>query len=85
MWLLGRILPSVVGDMIPDDDEKWINFLRMMEIVDYLFCPTISEEDCAYLAALISDHHQEFTQLYPNESVIPKLHFMIHMARLILK
>lgn len=85
MWLLGRILSSLIGDMVPDDDEKWKNFLLLMEIVDFLFCPTISEEECAYLAVLIGEHHQEFTKLYPTESVIPKIHFMIHMARLTLK
>ena len=39
MWLLGRILPVLVGDRVPDDDERWHNFLVLMEIVDHLFCP----------------------------------------------
>ncbi len=85
MWLLGRILPLIVGDLVPDDDERWLNYLRMMEIVDLLFCSQISEDSCAYLAALINDHHREFTELYPNASVLPKMHFMVHMARLILR
>ena len=29
----------------------------MMEIVDILFSPRVTEDDAAYLAALISDHH----------------------------
>ena len=85
MWLLGRILPLLVGDLVPDDDERWLNYLKLMEIVDLLFCSPISEDNCPYLAILISDHHSEFTELYQDESVIPKIHFMIHMARLILR
>lgn len=85
MWLLGRILPLIVGDLVPDDDDRWLNYLKMMEIVDLLFCSSISEDNCAYLAVLISDHHREFAELYQNDSVIPKMHFMVHMARLILR
>ena len=67
------------------DDEYWLNYLRMMELVDRLFSPRIEQDDAAYLEALISDHHQEFCRLYPDESVIPKMHYMVHMPRLMLK
>ena len=43
MWLLGRILPLVIGDLVPNDDERWSNFLLMMEIVDILFCPNLCD------------------------------------------
>ena len=29
------------------------------------------------------DHHQRFLSLYPTHSVISKLHYLIHMSRLI--
>ena len=48
MWLLGRILSVLVGDHVPDDDEHWHNFLVMMEIVDHLFCPQVTEDQAAY-------------------------------------
>lgn len=85
MWLLGRLLPLVIGDMVPTGDGKWENFLRVMRIVDLLFSPTITEDLVGYLSRMIEEHHQEFTVLYPNNSVIPKMHFMIHMPRLILR
>ena len=31
------ILPLLIGDSIPEDDERWSNFLTLMEIVDLLF------------------------------------------------
>lgn len=85
MWLLSRILPLVVGDLVPEDDERWLNYLLLMKIVDLLFSPTISEDNAAYLVYLISDHHEQFTELYPSSSVIPKMHFMVHMPRLTLQ
>lgn len=83
MWLLGRILPIVIGDLVPEDDEKYGNYILMMKIVDILFAPKLSEDHVGYLACLIREHHKNFVQLYPDDSIIPKLHFMIHMPRLI--
>ena len=85
MWLFGRILPLLIGEKVPDDDEKWNLFLNLMEIVDYLFSPKIIEDQAAHLSALISDHHQDFVTLYPDHSIIPKMHFMIHMPRLMIQ
>ncbi len=85
MWLFGQILPLLIGDYVPEDVESWDNFLRMMEIVDRLFCSRITEDDATYLTWLISDHHKEFCRLYPESSVIPKMHFMVHMPRLMVE
>lgn len=82
MWLLGRILPLVIGDLVPRGDAKWENFLTMMRIVDILFAPAITEDLLAYLGQIIEGHHHQFTKLYPAEPIIPKQHFMIHMPRL---
>ena len=57
----------------------------MIDIVDILFSPTEMEEYASYLAILITDHHTEFCNLYPKSVVIPKLHFFVHMTRLIIK
>ena len=85
MWLLARILPLVIGDLVPEEDERWLNFVRMMEIVDILFSPRVTEDDAAYLAAFVSDHHEQFRHLYPGWSIIPKMHFMVHMPPLMIK
>lgn len=85
MWLLGRILPLVIGDLVPRGDEKWENFLTMMQIVDILFAPAVTGDILGYLGRLIESHHHQFGILYPGESKIPKIHFMVHMARLMKK
>lgn len=85
MWLLSRVLPLIIGDCIPDDDDYWLLFLQMMEIVDLLFSPKLTQDHAAYLSALISDHHHDFSTLYSDHTIIPKMHFMLHMPRLIIK
>lgn len=37
-WVLCRLLPFMIGEYIPEDDENWLNYLLMLEIADYLFC-----------------------------------------------
>ena len=85
MWLFGRILPLLIGDKVPDDDAKWRLFLNLMEIMDYLFSPKITEDHAAYLSILINDHHQDLAAVYPDYNIIPKMHFMIHMPRIMIQ
>ena len=85
MWLLARILPLAIGSVVPENDPYWLNYLRLLEIMDFLFAGTIHREDCGYLHCLISDHHTAFLHLYPHVSITPKMHAMIHMPRLMLE
>ena len=57
---------------MPDEDEHWELFIKMMDIVDLLFIPCTSEGHAAHLAVLINDHYHGFRKVYPNSSVIPK-------------
>ena len=43
MWLLGRILPIVIGSFVPDGDDHWNLYLQMMDIADILFSPTVTD------------------------------------------
>lgn len=85
MWTLGRFLPLVIGHLVPNNNEFWINYLRLLGIMNILFAPKVNKEDCVYLESLISDHHLMLKTLYPNLHITPKLHYMIHMPRLMLK
>lgn len=69
MLLFGRILPLLIGNKVPDDDAKWRLFLNLMEIMDYLFSPKITEDHAAYLSILINDHHQDFAEVYPDYNI----------------
>ena len=85
MWCLARLLPLMIGDIIPSDDENWQNFLVLLTIMDYVFAPVVSPDVIAFLHDLIRVHHEKFQQLYPECSIIPKLHYMIHIPQWIQK
>ena len=47
----------MIGDNIPETDIRWQNFLRLLEIIDLIFAPVLSQDDIAYLAFLIEEYH----------------------------
>ena len=73
----------MIGEMIPEDDEHWMCFTLLLNIMQYLFAPKLTEDDLAILQDMIMEHHQTFVSLYPDQTVIPKQHYLIHTPRLI--
>lgn len=67
MWLLGLLLPQMIGERVSEVDEYWVHYL-----------------DPANLDALIHDYLQDPSPS-PHASEIPKLHYLVHMPRLILE
>jgi hypothetical protein len=78
MWTLLRLLPLIIGREVPEEDPHWENFLILITILDYLMAPIISQDHIAFIRCLIDDHHIEFSKLYPNCSITPKFHYMVH-------
>lgn len=79
MWTLGRLLPVMIGHLVPSDDSHWLHYLELLEMIDIIFAPHVEKSIPAYLQVLIENILQEFTELYPNDSVIPKMHFLVHI------
>ena len=84
MWCLLRLLPLLIGDLIPEDCKYWLNFLKLLKIIDIIFAPETTNGLAGYLAELIEDHHTTFTQLY-SRPVTPKFHHMLHMPQWIIQ
>ena len=85
MWCLARLLPFMIGNIVPKDDPHWHNFLLLLTIIDYVFAPVVSPDTIAFLHNAIEEHNITFKQLYPTSSIIPKLHYIIHISEWILK
>ncbi|XP_028416232.1 uncharacterized protein LOC114540154 [Dendronephthya gigantea] len=85
MWCLGLFLPLLVGEFIDEDDDHWTAYCTLLEIVRIVFSPLVSKQQIPYLQVLIQNHHESFKALYPHASIIPKMHYMIHMPRTMLR
>ena len=72
MWLLMRILPFLVGDLIPRNDMHWECYLKLVKICNIATAPSVSRDTTLYLQLLIEEHHLQFCELYGSNSVIPK-------------
>ena len=76
--LVVRLLPLMIGNEISTDNEHWCNYLLLLEMLDYIFAPTLTSEAVADLKILVNDHHQTFKNLYPTSPIIPKMHYLVH-------
>lgn len=75
---LSRNLPLIFGDVVPEGDRHWHLLLLLIHIVNIIFSPSITDGMIVFLKHLIREHHQLFSELYPQNNLIPKHHFMIH-------
>ncbi|KAL3972940.1 RAD51-associated protein 1 [Sarotherodon galilaeus] len=80
-WCLLRNVPLMFGDLVQVGDSYWHLLLLLLQIVNIVFSPVLSEGMTIYLKHLIIDHHKLFKQLFPTLSLLPKHHFMIHYPR----
>lgn len=46
------------------------------KIVDMIVCPWSSADLCGILKVLIAEHHRAFVQIYSENAVTPKCHFL---------
>ena len=49
----------MIGQWIPEQNEHWLSYLLLLDIVDILLAPSIAVEDTALLSAMIQDHHYD--------------------------
>ena len=60
MWCLSRLLPLMIGEYVPEDDDQWELFTKFLMILKYALAPSINEEIIEYLCKLREDHHSRF-------------------------
>jgi len=79
MWCLGRCLPILLGDLIPEEHPYWNNFLLLLDIVNELFAPVTHPHRADYLSIIVGEFLEDFKEFYPNRPLTPKMHYMVHM------
>ena len=79
------ILPFLIGENIPDDDQRWKNFIRILNITNLVLSPVASDTTVNNLEQLIHEHNSQFKILYPEVNLTPKFHYMVHFPNQIKK
>lgn len=78
MWLLGRLLPVMIGESVPGDDTHWICFIDLLRILCISSAFEITEDAISVLTLLIENYLFQYNHLYPN-SITPKCHILLHL------
>lgn len=77
MLVLLRILPFVLENLEVGAYRQLI--IELIEIVQIVFAPVISIATVSRLKLLIKNHLKHWKELFPDHSVTPKQHYMIHL------
>jgi hypothetical protein len=83
MACLFRILPFIIGEKIDKKDENWELYLILSRIIDIIHTRNNSIGVTYQLEIMIREHHEKFKLLYPDVTLKPKHHNMIHYGEAI--
>ena len=78
MWLLGRLLPLMVGEYVPEVDAHWICFVNFLRILCLATAVEVTHNSTDILQILIEDYLCVFNSLYSN-AITPKMHYLLHL------
>ena len=84
MMTLLRFLPFMIGKMIEEDDDHWQRFLLLWDIGSLVNSFEVTQRDTVHLAWLVKMYLSSFKQLYPDVSIIPKMHYLVHLPQQIM-
>lgn len=84
-WALIRLLPLIVGSLIPECDTAWQVLLTLKDIVELVVSPVHTLESIAYLDFKISEHRDRFLEVFPEARLTAKHNFLEHYPTLIKK
>ncbi|XP_011879293.1 PREDICTED: uncharacterized protein LOC105568321, partial [Vollenhovia emeryi] len=68
----------MLGDLVPEDVESWHLYLKLKSIVDIVSTPYVNLRSLSYLSILISEQHEMYLTVFPNVTLKPKHHYMLH-------
>ena len=82
-WCLMRKFPLLIGDLVPDDDQHFGLLLKLLDIMDVIFCPINAIEDTVNLSRMIEELFALFKILFPEVNPINKFHHIIHYPEIL--
>lgn len=84
MLCFSRNFVFMVGNVIPENNEVWLFYLNLLQLLDLVTSSVISIDDLEYLKNIISEHNLLYKDLF-GKSLKPKHHFLIHYPTIISK
>lgn len=82
-WCLLRLLPLIIGHLVPADEPVWLMILDLKDIAELVVSSVHTDETSAYLEWKISEHRQKYQEFFPLKQLLPKHHFLEHYPEMI--
>ena len=80
LWCLIRFLSVLIGDLIPEGDEKWLNMLNLRKITTLMLSPDLTWYHISQLNILIGEYLERICVLFPTYFLKSMHHFIQHAA-----
>lgn len=77
-----HLLPLMIGDLIPENDNVWEFLLLLLQIINLLLRNEYSIEDITLLRHLIYEHNKKYVELF-SDTLKPKHHILVHYPTVI--
>ncbi|KAL1480095.1 hypothetical protein MTO96_034748 [Rhipicephalus appendiculatus] len=84
-WCLCRLLPQIYAQDVPEGNSHWEVYLAYRLIVHIILAEKIPKSCVPYLQVKVEEFLELYTVQYSNAAVTPKLHFLLHYPKYILK
>lgn len=70
-----RLLPFLIGSLVPEGDYAWEVLMDLKDIVELSLSPIFTEETICYLQSKITDHREVLSEVFPQFTLKPKHHY----------
>lgn len=85
IWCLLRLFPLMIGHLIPEGNPKWEMILALCDVVDTVTAPCISRGEALHLSDSVQKFHTHLANEFPDVTVKPKGHYILHYPHQILE
>ena len=82
MLSLMTYLGLIVGDLIPQDNDYWRLYILLKRILDIVRLKHYHPDIYHYFGVLIEEYLMLLNKLFPDNSIKPKHHFLVHYPRI---
>ena len=69
--------PLIFSQFVDLKSKPWRLLLQLQEIIDIILAPKITEGMLAHFATQYAEFLENFSALYPDVSIRPKMHFLV--------
>lgn len=84
-WCFLRMLPLMVGHCVPQHSEAWAVLLHLLDVTEYSATSLVTGELAATLADLVEEFLAAYFSLFPDATMKPKFHYLVHYPDLLME